>query len=385
MGLLARLTAYLNRSSSDETSPALPSGARVNAVTLPGSVDELPEWIRIVPIGAFPNHHNGAHEVTAEHLDEMLTNYERRSTDVLFDFDHNSILNGDTKAAGWGTELEVRDDGLYMRQPDWTDAGLAAINGREYRYLSPVYVLESEDKDGNEAGAWLHSVALTNQPYMDEGEIDPIGNGKPSPGDDDVADPDGEEDPTETQDDDSTDDPSTADDPSSMNERERKRLIALLDLEDEATEEEINEAYEARQEDQDGDGEPGEAGDEPGDGDEGAPEGAEGGEPDEEDVDAKVNAAVEAALAKRDEEGRAKALVDSAVGKGKITPAQKQVWLNSARTDFESTKKQLDEIAPGSAMPRSVNTPAGGGSGDAKVNSRQSLVQHLRAERAAER
>ena len=71
----------------------------MDAVEIPTG-EELPEWLLVVPTGTFNDHPDGAHEITAEMLGEMLAAFEASSTDLLIDRDHASIFRGDTRAAG---------------------------------------------------------------------------------------------------------------------------------------------------------------------------------------------------------------------------------------------------------------------------------------------
>ncbi len=305
------------------------------------------DFIRIIPIGDFPNHHNGAHEITAEHIQQMAANFDRLDTDLLFDKDHASFFWGDTRAAGWSNAVEARDDGLYCRKPEWTSYGKPYIDGREYRYLSPVYFLDYDGKDGESMGARLHSVAITNLPYMDEGEIQHIGNSQPT-GEDVAGQPPANDDPPQ---------PKT-------NFMEREELIALFGLDENATDEEINAAMVNAK---------------------AALDAANTSEPEpepasEDDLDARINAAVEARLAKRDKddaETRAEALVNSYFGDDStLDPKLKPFYLNAAKGDYEGTKAALAALKANSkGGRRTTRVP--------KTNSAPSTAPTLGAHNAA--
>jgi len=313
-------------------------GVYAGAIEIPGEGDR-PEWIRLLQTGEYLNHPDGAHEVTREHLEEMIENFERVETDLLVDKDHDSVFMGDTRAAGWVMEVELREDGLYGRWPEWTPWGEELVGSREYRYLSPVYSLTSEAKDGTPQGAKLHSVSLTNIPYMDTGEVDAISSN--------------------ARDDDSpSSDPDDTDRP-----MERDELIDLLDLDEDATDEEIREALIDLK---NGEDEP-EA--DPSDTDESEPDPSDSDEPEDEEeqeLEEVVNSLRSEIqeLKEQREEDRAEQLVNSAIDDGKIAPAEKYVWLNSARSDFEGTKEKLDAKDEGSAMPAGVDTGDGEGASD---------------------
>ena len=74
----------------------------------------------------------------------MAAEYIARKSDanfpgVLVDFDHFSLDTGQSsEAAGWITDLESRDTGLWARVR-WSDAGLAAVRGGRFRLMNPVF------------------------------------------------------------------------------------------------------------------------------------------------------------------------------------------------------------------------------------------------------
>lgn len=90
--------------------------------------------------------------------------------DLVIDYEHqtlNAEKNGQpAPAAGWfkGSSVEWREgSGLFATNVEWTDAAKALITAKEYRYLSPVIAY---DKTSGEVLAIL-MVALTNYPAID--------------------------------------------------------------------------------------------------------------------------------------------------------------------------------------------------------------------------
>jgi len=340
--------------------PTPPDGAYRNAVSLPGDLDDAPDWIRVVPIGDFPNHPDGAHEVTSEHVDQMVENFDRKDVDLLFDVDHESLV-GNTRAAAWGMELEARDDGLYARFPNFTPYGEELVTNQEYRYLSPVYALDVTDKQGEQVGARLFSVAITNTPYFDAGEIDAI-NASDSAQDSH---------------------PSATPDTNSDSIMDRDTLIDLLGLGEDATDEEIEDALadlrkakevlegEVAQEDADGEATP-----------DGEAETENDPHGDEEELEEVVNSLRTEIneLKKEREEERAEQLVNSAIDAGKIAPSQEDIYLSAARADYEGTKEKLEAMEEGAAMPSSVDPPAAGDN-----DGRDDLIANTAAQVKAER
>lgn len=122
---------------------------------------ELTAWCHLAPFGEFSGM-QGDKEVTQvcdrAAFEQLLAGFK---PEVLVDFEHRAENTGDTAAAAWVQQLEIRDDGLWglLR---FTDAGAEAARGRRLRFLSPVWPL---DADGRPAA--LKSVAFTNTPNFD--------------------------------------------------------------------------------------------------------------------------------------------------------------------------------------------------------------------------
>lgn len=289
-------------------------------------------FIRIVPVGYFPNHAI-PHDITREHIEQMAVNARDAGTDILFDYEHKSLW-GDTKAAGWGerSTIEAREDGLYIQYPTFTPAAANAIKDKEYRYLSPVYKFGQRDKQGREIGAVLHSVALTNKPYMDR-EIDHIGNSQHSD--------------------------------QRIDMKLSKDSLAKLGLPEDATEQQVNEAianFDA------GDGSPAAGAQQSGCDN----AGGNNGQPVANSALEQKIANLEKKLADRDErdtQQRDETLVNSWISQGKVAPADKDLILNSLKADFDGTKSKIEQRKPNWAMPKGVHVNSeASGSDDNKMS-----------------
>jgi len=112
-------------------------------------------------------------KVTDRELQQMADNFRLEGRDILFDYDHKCLGGffdpGDSRAAGWGKSLELREGALFV-QMEPTPRGREAIESGEFRYLSPVYEYQRADRvTGKTKKDWrLHSVALTNTPFLTE-------------------------------------------------------------------------------------------------------------------------------------------------------------------------------------------------------------------------
>ena len=130
--------------------------------------------IHLVPLGEFPNVAAGVVQVLdLQAVKSIMRAFEKdRSqpnfTGLLMDFDHFSCdLSKPSVAAGWIVELLAREDGIWCKVR-WTDAGLAAVNGGQYRFVSPVFVEKDlQPVGGNRVRPLrLDCCGLTNQPNM---------------------------------------------------------------------------------------------------------------------------------------------------------------------------------------------------------------------------
>ena len=132
-------------------------------------------WVQLTPCGEYPHRGAGVTQVIdRKACDAMVADFDGRKADenfpgVLVDFDHFSLdTDKPSEAAGWVTDLEARDDGLWARVR-WSDSGLAAVQGGRFRLVSPVFPAPDACEDlggGRIRPLALVSVALTNEPNM---------------------------------------------------------------------------------------------------------------------------------------------------------------------------------------------------------------------------
>lgn len=95
---------------------------------------------------------------------------------ILVDFDHFSLdPNKESRSAAWIDELQVRDDGMWWKGRI-TNSGRTALEGGDYRFISPVLEFPRRDyRPGERVRPFaLHSAGLTNDPRAKGGA--PISN-----------------------------------------------------------------------------------------------------------------------------------------------------------------------------------------------------------------
>lgn len=131
--------------------------------------DDAPptSWVQLAKLGSFKHPRYGPFKVTRETFASFIKNFAAVSGgEVPMDYDHSPETSGDTRAAGWIKELDDRGDELWGRV-EWTWMAAYSIREREYRYISPTWVLGYSSDDGTFRGPTLLGAALTNRPYFE--------------------------------------------------------------------------------------------------------------------------------------------------------------------------------------------------------------------------
>ena len=106
--------------------------------------------------------------VNGESASAVVSTFEAGGNDLPIDYEHQTLggeftsPDGRAPAAGWIKSLEaVENEGIFAHV-EWTERGRAALAAKEYRYLSPVALVDRQTM-GMVA---LHSAALTNKPAI---------------------------------------------------------------------------------------------------------------------------------------------------------------------------------------------------------------------------
>jgi hypothetical protein len=101
----------------------------------------------------------------------VVNAFRDHGVELAIDYEHqtfNAEDNGkEAPAAGWFTP-EVREDGLWATAVRWTDRASAYLKAKEYRYFSPVALLD----DKTRKPVRLMPMALTNWPATKD--IEPL-------------------------------------------------------------------------------------------------------------------------------------------------------------------------------------------------------------------
>lgn len=105
----------------------------------------VPEWVHLLPAGA-STLRDGRKCILAN-AEAVIAQFHADAVDLPIDYEHQADQpegrpNGPVPAAGWIKELAARPDGLWGRV-EWTATAARMIAAKEYRYLSPSFMIEA--------------------------------------------------------------------------------------------------------------------------------------------------------------------------------------------------------------------------------------------------
>lgn len=124
------------------------------------------QWVHVLPLGEFSAVDGRGPFVVNDPEKILKTTLGRAgSRKIPVDYDHQigkTEINGQPGiAAGWFSEFEVRDNGIWGLV-EWTDKAKAHLDAKEYRYLSPSL---SHDTSGIVTA--IKRAALVNNPALE--------------------------------------------------------------------------------------------------------------------------------------------------------------------------------------------------------------------------
>lgn len=127
--------------------------------------NQAPDWIELIPAGETVRGRDGR-EWKNDHPDGIVEAFLVSGADIPIDIEHATEIKAPegepAPAQGWIRQVVKREDGSIWGKVEWTDQGKWAVEGREYRYLSPAFLYN--EKTGRILS--LESVALTNKPNL---------------------------------------------------------------------------------------------------------------------------------------------------------------------------------------------------------------------------
>ncbi|MEQ1696359.1 MAG: phage protease [Hyphomicrobiaceae bacterium] len=126
--------------------------------------DAAPEWVELLPAGPEINGRDGRTWLLSNPAVVIADSAVNGA--IHIDYEHASetkaAQGGEAPAAGWVAAMEVRNGAIWGRV-EWTPRAAQMISSREYRFLSPVFVFDT----GNRQILSIVSAGLTNRPNLD--------------------------------------------------------------------------------------------------------------------------------------------------------------------------------------------------------------------------
>lgn len=122
--------------------------------------------IQVAQLGSYRDPRYGDFSITAPEVanwQKLLASYFGGR--VPIDEDHATDKGGRSEAQGWILGLE-RDGNAVYADVEWTPVGEAAIRDKRYLYISPTFVSDFKDQQGNGLGPALLRAGLTNNPFL---------------------------------------------------------------------------------------------------------------------------------------------------------------------------------------------------------------------------
>jgi len=130
---------------------------------IPGGGEGPPELVQLLPSGEVSPKGKPSFVVDEQARKEILEAFSSSGTDMVVDYEHQSLSGSEAPAAAWVRGLQdMGEDGIWA-SVEWTARALEYLRNREYRYLSPVVLIRKSDGRAVE----LLGAALTNLPAID--------------------------------------------------------------------------------------------------------------------------------------------------------------------------------------------------------------------------
>ena len=121
-----------------------------------------PAEFQVLPEGKIAVHGDEPAYLDEEAAVKIIAAYKARGNDMVIDYEHQSLADVQSPAAGWIKDLVWKGaEGLWA-VVEWTAKAAEYLKNREYRYFSPVMLVGAVDRKV----ALLVNVALTNNPAM---------------------------------------------------------------------------------------------------------------------------------------------------------------------------------------------------------------------------
>jgi len=126
-------------------------------------MEGAPLEFQVLPFGLIEMKGYGPATLDEDGAEKIIAEFTRRGLDMVIDYEHQTLKDIQAPAAGWIKQLTWKGEAGLWAVVDWTQQAAGYLANKEYRYFSPVVLME--EKTGRIVG--LLNVALTNMPRID--------------------------------------------------------------------------------------------------------------------------------------------------------------------------------------------------------------------------
>jgi len=133
-----------------------------SSICMPSVISTVPALIQVIPAGRHMTA-KGEFLLDARAAGLVLKSFDERENQMVIDYEHQSLTGGVAPAAGWIRRLMDRGEQGLWAEVEWTPRARQYLGGCEYRYLSPVFLID--EISGRVVK--LVNAALTNTPAID--------------------------------------------------------------------------------------------------------------------------------------------------------------------------------------------------------------------------
>lgn len=136
--------------------------AMKNLLTVLKEIIGAPAEFQVLPEGKIEINGESPAYLNEEAARKVIAVFKARGNDMVIDYEHQTLTDGQAPAAGWVKDLLWKGkDGLWA-VVEWTKKAKDYLENREYRYFSPVMFIGASDR----TVAALVNIALTNTPAI---------------------------------------------------------------------------------------------------------------------------------------------------------------------------------------------------------------------------
>ena len=135
-----------------------------SVVIISKEVQGVPSEFQVFPLGQIDLEGDPAAILDQGGIDQIVADFERRGNDMVIDYEHQTLKDGEAPAAGWIKKLINRGKEGLWAAVEWTKQARQHLAKREYRYFSPVFWVQNQSRRVIK----IEHMALTNFPKINQ-------------------------------------------------------------------------------------------------------------------------------------------------------------------------------------------------------------------------